>query len=1105
MRQHPVEKNLDRFARAYYWNKALRGALRALFYSLILVILFVLFEYQRYSDPSVRMVLFYVFLSFSLGSFLFFVFLPALKALKIIKGLSHTEISRVIGERTTTVKDTLLNAVELKKNEPQTGLQSYIIEKKFNSLSKHNFLEAISFQEVRLLLRWLLLPFFTIILSFFFAQKQIIHTAERIVLYNTYFEPIPDFHFVINDDSLFVEKGKDFFLSVSVWGKNIPKNLYVKYGNTLSGMSNSGESTHSFRFSSVQNNIDFQVKGETFFSKKRVLKVIERPYILDYFLELTFPPYTKISPQKNQKSIRYTVPEGAKVTWKYSTKKTDSLLLRRKNETVLFKSENDYHVITKKIHANENIDILGSNQHFFRTELQSFFFTVKKDNAPIIIAELVPQEYYDSAINFFITIFDDYGFSALTLFARNEKANIILEEKIPFSQTEKSQKILYALNKKEIQGKNIEFYVEVWDNDAVNGRKKTVSRLLQYENISEFEAEQQRIEEVDELISELSENSSDIEALRNQIEDLRNKQFSEESSKWESSKAFEKFLEEIEENIEETNKIKEDAVKRLSGNEEMNEKLDALFKEDFVSDKLTSLLEEIKKLLADDMLSDEEKEEKLQSLMQESEQMKHSNDRLVAMLKQLEFEKQFSEIQDGIKSIREQQDTLLKNQELPNHTQEKSIQQQEKIKEAFENIKKQLEQLEKSKRNMKAQFDVADVDLEKGEIDLNIQQAIQKLKEQGDGENAEENQKKVSELLKKMEEKLSSEKSSSSAEALKVDIFKIRRLLGNTLKVSYSQEENLTLLKSIEKTHPKFPEIILKQSEIKQRTKVIRDSLISLSKQSKNITSFMVEEISDIDHHLESAIKKLQDRIVNMGEYHLTHTMSSLNKISVLLEEAVNNTKMDLNNSKPRGQGSEAQRPSQEQSEEAKKQLQEMLKEQQKLNEQMQKMAEERGGGQGEKQRGEQQKGSERNGKKRSQLAEQQEKLKQLFSELEELFSGNSLDQQKIGKEIKAGMEENISDLLFENITRKTFERQKELIEKMLDFEKSLQENEKEKKRESNEAKQQFPALKNEKLEEYLKKLRKEVELLKSISPDYEEFYKKISREYLESILEKEL
>ena len=76
-----------------------------------------------------------------------------------------------------------------------------------------------------------------------------------------------------------------------------------------------------------------------------------------------------------------------------------------------------------------------------------------------------------------------------------------------------------SLSKKE----SLEYFFEVYDNDAVNGSKKSQSRVFEFTPPSLEELQEQQAEKTEELKKQLEENVDLAQELQEEFEELRMK------------------------------------------------------------------------------------------------------------------------------------------------------------------------------------------------------------------------------------------------------------------------------------------------------------------------------------------------------------------------------------------------------------------------------------------------------------------------------------------------------------------------------------------------------------------------------------------------------
>jgi Na+-translocating ferredoxin:NAD+ oxidoreductase RnfG subunit len=103
------------------------------------------------------------------------------------------------------------------------------------------------------------------------------------------------------------------------------------------------------------------------------------------------------------------------------------------------------------------------------------------------------------------------------------------------------------------------------------------------------------------------------------------------------------------------------------------------------------------------------------------------------------------------------------------------------------------------------------------------------------------------------------------------------------------------------------------------------------------------------------------------------------------------------------------------------------------------------------------------------------------------------------GGDLPGKMEQTEFDLVNKQITEQTIKRQKEILTRLLDAEKSMREQDLDEERKGETAKDYGKEIPRE-FEEYLKLKEKEVELLKTVPPKLFPYYKKEVNDYFKRI-----
>jgi chromosome segregation ATPase len=148
----------------------------------------------------------------------------------------------------------------------------------------------------------------------------------------------------------------------------------------------------------------------------------------------------------------------------------------------------------------------------------------------------------------------------------------------------------------------------------------------------------------------------------------------------------------------------------------------------------------------------------------------------------------------------------------------------------------------------------------------------------------------------------------------------------------------------------------------------------------------------------------------------------------------------------------------------------------------------------------EQLKGSGKGGREMSEelaeMAAEQERIRRALQEMEEKMKQNG---GKLPGDIPGKMEETETELVNKQLTDELIQRQREILTRLLESEKSVREQDMDEERKGETAKdyeKEIPAA----VEEYLRLKEKEVELLKTVPPKLYPYYKKEVGEYFKRI-----
>jgi len=276
--------------------------------------------------------------------------------------------------------------------------------------------------------------------------------------------------------------------------------------------------------------------------------------------------------------------------------------------------------------------------------------------------------------------------------------------------------------------------------------------------------------------------------------------------------------------------------------------------------------------------------------------------------------------------------------------------------------------------------------------------------------------------------------------------------------------------------------------------KIIEDSLFALSKRVVQIASTVNSEIASINYNLGKTILNMQDRMVSQARSDQQYVMTSVNNLALLLSDAFNQMQQQMQSQQQMQGSGNCKKPGKGKPSPSAQRMRQL---QQQLNEQMKALQKKM---EGQKEGGQKGKGGKDGmSEELARMAAQQEalrnELQQLSNQENKDGKGTLGDLDKLAKQ----MEETEKDLVNRKISQETIRRQEEILTRLLESEKAEREREQDEKRRSTEGNDQIFRNTGQ-FEEYKKLKMKEVELLKTIPPGMNTFYKNLVNYYFQTL-----
>ncbi len=1113
-----VREKLTAFRRKYYLNLSIKGGLLTLSLILFYFLIASLIEYNLWLGTWARFTIFFLF--FGLVAYCIFRFLKKPIAWWLYqKGLDQNDSARLIGSYFPSVGDRLLNLLQLSSDQSGSALVEAGVNQKSKLFDKISFDQAIDLKENGQYLKYLLIPTSIIVVILFINTRILTQSSQRIVNFRQEFSPEAPFKFQIQNKNLNAFFNEDFTLELKLKGEAIAEAAYIISGNQRLKMESIGPGEFIYLFEKIQSEIGFQIEASGFFSDAYTIALANRPEITELKVSLEYPRYLGRRSEELKNAGNLEVPEGTKVTWNIGTANATKASMRFSSQ----EAPNNMQIIDdqlfsfgKNFNNPDQYSIELENDQSKNKDKIAYSIAVVKDAFPEITVDYLKDSVLFKSIILGGAIFDDYGVTQLDLMYQVVGKNLAAERKvisIPINKNQLQQSFFYNWRLDSLvlsPGDRLDYFLQVWDNDGVNGRKATKSANYVFSLPSEEELKTEIVKSESATEGKFDQSLKKAKDLKESIEEAQQKLKSKQDLDWQDKKMLEQLIEQKQNldqmisELQKQNELLEEKKNSFSEqSEKIREKSEQIKKlmEELLDPETKKLFEELQKLLKEN--SDMQQVQKLMDKMDRKEiNLEKELERTLELFKQLKYDYKLEQAIGEIKEQAEKQEALLeKTEELtgeknnnqkseqpkgdkqdPNNPADKSKDQQdgvpenEKLANEQEDIKNDVEKFEKSLEDLKKMGEELNEKTDTpSEEDLNelkeSQEDSKESLEQNKPKKSSESQKKALKQMKQMQQQMESMQSSMEMDEQNLEA--MRQIIHGLIKLSFDEESLMKEFAQIQQTDPKYISLSQTQLKLKDDAKVLEDSLLSLAKKDPFLGSVVTKEVGELNDHMDKTVEQTKERRKGNASSEMQLSMTSMNNLALMLNDHFDAMMDMMKNAKPKsGKG---KKKSKEQS------LGEM---QEKLNKKIEDL---KNGGKTGRQLSEEV----------AEMAAEQERIRRALQEMQEKLKkeGGKIP----GNDLPGKMEQTEMDLVNKQITEQTIRRQKDILTRLLETEKSMREQNQDQERKGETAKDYNKEIPKA-FEEYLRLKEKEVELLKTMPPKLYPYYKKEVNEYFKRV-----
>ena len=1067
-------------------------------------------------DSSARTVLFFVIAGFIGLLLLWYVGRPVLKALGVLRSADDFELAKTVGASFPQIHDRLLNLLQLHQ-EIVAGKSLYspeLVDASFQDLT-HNirdldFTASIDGSPVQRSTKLFAVILFGAVLLVFTSPGQFVDALFRITHFNTEFVAPAEFAFEVTPGNSEVIKGQTVPIAVHVQTVHLLPEATHRHALELFWRL---EGTQSFdhaelrpdsvgvyrsTFQNIRGSTEYYATISNAGSQRYKLTVVDRPVFRSFQVRLEYPSYTKLPPKAQDEFVGdVTALTGTKITLSgvaskelrggtvvFGKGKPIFLALNNQKFSASFRleTETDYH-----IQVNDTEDLVNADP--IRYQLR-----IIPDESPTV-ALLQPGRNIDLTGDFFFRLLiqakDDFGISALRIGYRMVHSRYeqpwesfrFLSIALPAGNpTELELPYTWDLTPLHLVPEDVvEYFAEVFDNDAVRGPKtgKSQTFLIRLPSLEEVFAEVDKGHEAS--LDDMKQALQDAKQLKEKIESVNQDMKKNKEMDWQQQKKLEemsKKYQELQKKLDNVQNKLNEMVQKMDQQQVLSKEtmekyleLQQMF-EQLNSAELQQALKQMQQAIQN--LNKEQLQQAMQKLKFSEDQFRQSIERTIELLKRIQIEQKIDEARKRAQELEQTQKELSQETNKAANDEQKRNELAKKQNDLAEKQRQLEQETADVQKRMEEFFAEMPADrMQKLSSQMQTKQLGQKMKQAGKQMQAgqmpqsQETQQQVEQQLQDQSKELQSIQQEMLQKQMQQTLSALRRATNDMLELSKREESLKQQAQAAPTNSPQLRQNAQDQMRTMQDMQNVIRGLGELSKRSFAVTPEIGRSIGEAIAHMQGSLEALEGRNGYGASQEEGQSMSSLNKTATQLQGAMQNMMQQGSGS---GMGGLLQ------------QLQMMAGQQQSINTQTQSMQQ---------------------AAEAARLAVEQEAVRKSLEQLNKEAQASGEQKKMLGDldKIAEEMKEVVQNLAQNNVNPETLHKQERILSRLLDASKSMRERDYEKKRKATTGTQiarRGPSDLDPSLLEGKNKLLED--LLKSLEHGYSKDYQELIRKYFNAL-----
>ena len=1013
---------------------------------------------------ELRTALFWMVVALAAALVVALVAVPLLRMWGALPGLDEAAVVRRAGQDYPGVDDRLATFLDLADGHASGGdrLQAAALEALGREVADVPFERVRAFGPVWEAARWAFVPAALIVGAFVLLPSTMTAAAGRLMAPGVYFAPPAPFQLNVTPGDAEVTRGADLAVEVRAVGRELPLAAEIEVGRADERATETvrvqagddGRFQHTFQ--AVRADLRYRVMADGVRSPWFTVRAVDRPLVRGVRLRVTPPGYSgrpsRLLPEgvgdatglpgstvTLQVGHGGPAPQSAWLAVEWADGRRQRVPLRVGSEAARgsfrLRGAGTY-TVHLKAGALEN------------TDPARYTLGTLSDGPPqIALVEGADGGLGEAPRRLVFRITDDFGFRggslvyrltrggttgrprrlALGVRTRPLDQEVVLGWKIPGARP----------------GDTVEFYGQVSDNDGRGAKTaRTPLFTLRYPSLSDrLDAlDVQRdstVEALDQMREKAQESGERFQRLRQDLrqspepdwEDRRQLEelMRDQQEMRDQARQLQEQMEQLRQQMQDSEMLDPETQRQMEQMQKVMEELDS----PELRDALERLREAMEKLDLRDMM------EQSEEVAQNEEEFRRRLERAMELMERLEAAVEMEEIARRAEDLAETEEELAdetekaQEQGAPKAERDRLAAEQRQAAEQAEALREQVEDLEEQIEEMSnaPKEGVQDVkeqlDSETG-LPQQMQDNAQQM-QQGEMQDAQQGQQEMSEQLRQMAQSMRQQSQQMQGQQSQVDQAALRRALEDVLTISRDQEALATTTARTPSQNPSLVGSARRQSELRDGLRTVVDTLRRVAKTVPQLGPEIDRRAADGRREMDAAVERLSERQSGPASGHQRAAMSHLNELALLLADVLEQLQ---NQQQQSGQGSGQGTP---------QQMQQLGKQQQQLNQRIQQMLNESAG----------ERLSPDQGQRMRQMAEQQERLRRQLQRVRE-GAGSDLDPNARSnmQRVEDQMREAAEQLRRERSDPRLAPRQQQILEKLLEAEKSVNQRGREERRE---------------------------------------------------------